>query len=1154
MNALATHKVAAAFVGFALVIGAAFAFATPAKADTVSDLQTQVNALLAQIAALSGSSTTGGSCTGFTFTRNHKMGETGGEVMQIQKFLNSMADTRVAATGAGSPGNETSYYGAATKAAVIKFQNKYAADILTPVGLTSGTGNWFASTRAKANMLNSSCGTTGGTTGGVTPTGTGLVVAAAAQPANSLAPQGVSRVPFTTFTLSNTSGAPVTVSGVTIERAGLASDSVFSGVVLLDSNGIQVGVSKTFNSNHQTVVGETMTIQPGQSQTFTVAGNMASSLASFAGQVVAISVIGVNTTSTVSGSLPITGAQHTINATLSVGTVSTSTSAFDPGAAQNRNIGDTGVRFAGIKFTAGSGEDIKFHSIRWRQVGSVSGSDLANVMTVVDGVEYPTVVSSDGKYFTTVFPGGILIKKGFTKDVYIKGDIVGSNSSSRTVDFDIDKVTDVYFVGQLYGYGIAPSGTYTPWFSGYVTTIQGASVTTIAKANEVAAQNIAVNVENQPLGGFVVDLKGEAISVQSMVFTVATSGTGAGLLTNVSIVDANGVVVAGPVDASGAGTTLTFTDTVTFPTGRNVYTIKGRAPSGWTNNGTVALSSTPSSGWTNITGQTTGNSITLTNGAFTMNTMTVRAAALAVNVSATPAAQNIVAGGQGVLFANYQFDASQSGEDIRFSTFKPKYNNGSFAGSPANLSSCQLFDGSTALNSGSNIVNPSTTASSTADLGTFTFDNPLVITKGTVKTVGLKCNVSSTAHAASTYQIGVDSTNIGLIGATGVTSSNSVTATGAGATGQTMTVASAGSVVVSTDASSPSYALASAGSSGVTLGVYKFRATNEDVNLNRVGLKLTNTASSSASDLVTVTLHKADGTQIGSATFTGSNANATSTLTSPLLLTRDVDVLITVKGTLASIGVSEAGTAGHLIAVDVDTNSTNTQGTGVQSGTQINASGSTAVAGVRMQKSFPTIAEETGSAALATSGIADGKLMRFRVTADSKGPVGISKFSLTIATTTATVTGVNIFAFTDSSYSTPVSGLSSDGRMLATDLAGAAWASSATQLEVTAQTSGAASTTIQIPAGATRYFEVRGSVSGATSGATVITTLLGDAAYPSLSGFMSTFLGVNADTNNDFIWSPNSTTTVETSGSDWTNGFGVTGLPSGGLTKTRSAN
>jgi hypothetical protein len=70
-------------------------------------------------------------------------------------------------------------------------------------------------------------------------------------------------------------------------------------------------------------VGDTMTINPGQSVTLTVAGNMTTTNAStYSGQVASLAVTGVNVSSgTVGGSLPITGAMQTFNSTLTMGTV-----------------------------------------------------------------------------------------------------------------------------------------------------------------------------------------------------------------------------------------------------------------------------------------------------------------------------------------------------------------------------------------------------------------------------------------------------------------------------------------------------------------------------------------------------------------------------------------------------------------------------------------------------------------------------------------------------------------------------------------------------------------------------------------------------------------------------------------------------------------
>lgn len=86
-------------------------------------------------------------------TQNLSLGSRSAQVVTLQKILNKDPDTRIPGIGAGSLGKETSYFGLLTKTAVIRFQTKYAAEVLTPVGLTEGNGRVGTYTRAKLNAF-----------------------------------------------------------------------------------------------------------------------------------------------------------------------------------------------------------------------------------------------------------------------------------------------------------------------------------------------------------------------------------------------------------------------------------------------------------------------------------------------------------------------------------------------------------------------------------------------------------------------------------------------------------------------------------------------------------------------------------------------------------------------------------------------------------------------------------------------------------------------------------------------------------------------------------------------------------------------------------------------------------------------------------------
>jgi peptidoglycan hydrolase-like protein with peptidoglycan-binding domain len=93
----------------------------------------------------------------YNFNQNLLLGSSNEDVRQLQIFLNNYsAETKIANSGVGSPGYETTYFGLLTKQALIKFQNINANSILIPNGLSSGTGYFGPSTRNFINSLSGS--------------------------------------------------------------------------------------------------------------------------------------------------------------------------------------------------------------------------------------------------------------------------------------------------------------------------------------------------------------------------------------------------------------------------------------------------------------------------------------------------------------------------------------------------------------------------------------------------------------------------------------------------------------------------------------------------------------------------------------------------------------------------------------------------------------------------------------------------------------------------------------------------------------------------------------------------------------------------------------------------------------------------------------
>lgn len=121
-------SIAGGIIALALVVAS---FAPHAYAQTSSQLEAQIAALQAQIAALNGSQAMA------SFTADLTLGSSGAQVTNLQKFL--------IARGFSIPAGATGYFGAQTQAAVAAFQASN--------GITPAAGYFGPVTRAKANAL-----------------------------------------------------------------------------------------------------------------------------------------------------------------------------------------------------------------------------------------------------------------------------------------------------------------------------------------------------------------------------------------------------------------------------------------------------------------------------------------------------------------------------------------------------------------------------------------------------------------------------------------------------------------------------------------------------------------------------------------------------------------------------------------------------------------------------------------------------------------------------------------------------------------------------------------------------------------------------------------------------------------------------------------
>src|SRR3989344_1512383 len=896
--------------------------------------------------------------------------------------------------------------------------------------------------------------------GGGASTGTGLTVALASDtPATNYVVGNSIHNKFTKINFTASADGDIVIDQIVARRGGtVASDAAFSGIVLLDGTSLQqTEDAKTLNSDHQAIFNKDLTIPAGTTKSYYLGANMASSLSSYAGQIPSLDLFSVKLSGSaaVIGTLPIVGNYMQLDGTIAIATLTLANGGYNPSASTQR-VGVTDYIVSGVKLTANGTEDFKVSRIRFNQGGTAGDSDVSNLDLLIDDAVVATISASSGKYATfDLSANPITIIKGKSKTFDLRLDVSGG--SSRTVRFDIKDETDIKAVGQLYGANVkvaAGSGATAdadPFWTAVVTTVSEESLR-IGPATLVAA-NVADDSDQVVLGKFEFEAKGEpaVITRLPISFDITTSSAATvgnvthADLTNITVYDPNGKIVAGPIDTAhgnyvGDGdriiqVTATSTDTITIPVGTSIYVVKGDIGADFETDDTVQVHIKPNQ--LTVKGDNTGITITPTPSTEQSSAiMTVKTANVAISLSSSPVAQTVVGGTQNWTFANVILDAANSGEDVKVTTVKVAIH--TVTANPSQSSGWTLYDGSTALavtNDPSSDTSTKTTAGNSAT-ATFTFSTPLILTKGTTKTLTVKGNITTSATSGS-VSVGISDS----VGADHLTAKGNTSGADAGITmsisdGQAQTLTDAGTLTLTKDSTSPDASLIPANSvTGVTVTVINASARYENVNLEKFyltagapginGIVGAVVGANDAGWKTVKQVHIYKGNELVKSVTPTSSATSSPTVlvdltNSPIVVPKDSSVLITVKvdtqdanyelGSVATSGIGskiKINAAGDVIAKGSQSGATLAAG----SKTINNASGNAMI----LFRSAPVITPNdqlpTGEKVVGGTlqNNTETALYRFKVTAGSTGDIGLASVAFLVNTTTATITGMKIY-------------------------------------------------------------------------------------------------------------------------------------------------
>jgi hypothetical protein len=766
--------IATVFTVFSMVGG-------PALAATVEELQAQINQLLAtltnlqaQLALLQGGGTGTVSCTITSFDRNLQQTMTGDDVKCLQIILNSSTDTQVASSGAGSSGSETTYFGALTKAAVILFQQKYTSEILTPLGLTAGTGFVGAATRAKLNTMigvvppptgctsNAQCSAgqicTAGTCVTV-PVGNPMSVNLAIDtPAAANVWQGSANNVVTKLTFYGGSTAS-TITGLTLTNYGTTQTSGatdLTAIKILDEFNVQLGTDKTMAGNKTVfVIVPGITVPANGTRTLSVAVNVGASSVSTVMAMIKLGLASATDISgtTFTGTFPMAGNSFTIVPAGSIGSITVAQ--FGSLPLTTARVGQKDVVLEKFNVSAGSNEDVALNqfTIKNSSDATISDSDITNIrVREVGGAVIAGPGNLSSKKVTLNLASPLSMTKGTSKNFEVIADIVSgpTASATRTVYLWLDTGA-VVGQGKLSGVNMTSTGTTT---ANPVTLSVGAVTVSMSSNHPQGGNALIIKTTNKKtLAAFSVKAIGENITFSTIKLNFA-GGTPIDTtndITNVGLYVDDALISDLITVDSEVADAEAFAVNWTLP----ADTTKDVLVKGTTSTMSFTASCTVTTTWSYYSGSGLSSGETITSGTNVASTaLTVYDSGkvtVAADTTKTPVSQGILAPLNNVTLGVVKVYAQR--EDQKLTNLVVTVSGAGY-NDENDISSLTLYDAAGTTQLSNPLTYCTTCADDTSDTFTFAstdFLDQIIFTKGVYKSFVIKGNIADGADGTTAF-------------------------------------------------------------------------------------------------------------------------------------------------------------------------------------------------------------------------------------------------------------------------------------------------------------------------------------------------------------------------------------------------------------------